>query len=67
MMLAGVAHLQLLCRRLLSLCLRLLLPGALGPACFGHAVANLLLADLLSNIHSFLTIVSARGSHLADW
>ena len=35
----------------------LAIPGV-GPTLFGHAVANLVLADLLTNIHAFTTIVT---------
>ena len=35
----------------------LLLPGV-GPAFFGHAVLNLIFADMLTNIHGFITIVT---------
>ena len=42
----------------------LLLPG-IGPSCFCHALANLFVADALSNVHSFLTIVTNHaGSDL---
>ena len=41
----------------------LLLPGVVGTACYGHAVANLVLADVLSNYHAFLTIVT---NHAGD-
>ena len=43
----------------------LLLPGGLGTACFVHAVVNLLFADVLTNMHAFLTIVTNHaGSDL---
>lgn len=35
----------------------LAIPGV-GPTLFGHAVTNLILADLLTNIHAFVTIVT---------
>jgi len=35
----------------------LAIPGA-GPALYGHAVANLVLADMVTNIHGFITIVT---------
>jgi len=35
----------------------LAIPGV-GPALFGHAVANLVLAELLTNVHAFITIVT---------
>jgi fatty acid desaturase len=35
----------------------LLIPGV-GPTLFGHAMANLLLADIVTNIHGFVTIVT---------
>ena len=41
----------------------LLLPGGLGRVCFSRAVLHLLLADVLSNYHSFLTIVT---NHAGD-
>ena len=42
----------------------LLLPGT-GRACFVHAVTNLVLADMLSNVHAFATIVTNHaGSDL---
>lgn len=41
----------------------LLLPGGLGPVAYGHAILNLLLADLLSNYHAFVTIVT---NHAGD-
>jgi fatty acid desaturase len=40
----------------------LLIPGA-GPALFGHALINLVLADMLTNIHGFITIVT---NHAGD-
>ena len=49
---------MLVCRFLLLPAPLLLLPGGLGLACFGHAVVHLLLADVVSNYHSFLTIVT---------
>ena len=43
----------------------LLLPGGLGAACFHNAVVNLIAADLLSNVHAFMTIVTNHaGSDL---
>lgn len=36
----------------------LLLPGGIGVPCFVHAVCNLALADVLTNMHAFLTIVT---------
>lgn len=36
----------------------LLLPGVMGPTFFSHAVTNLVLAELLTNIHGFVTIVT---------
>jgi len=42
----------------------LLIPGA-GPALFGNAVLNLFLAELLTNVHGFVTIVTNHaGSDL---
>jgi len=35
----------------------LAIPGV-GPALFGHAIANLVLAELLTNAHAFVTIVT---------
>jgi hypothetical protein len=35
----------------------LAIPGV-GPTLFGHAIVNLVLADLLTNIHGFVTIVT---------
>jgi fatty acid desaturase len=40
----------------------LLVPGV-GPTLFGHALVNLVLADMLTNIHGFLTIVT---NHAGD-
>ena len=40
----------------------LLIPGA-GPALFGHAIMNLVLGDMLSNVHGFITIVT---NHAGD-
>ena len=43
----------------------LLFPGTLGPTLFSHAVANLVLAELLTNTHGFITIVTNHaGSDL---
>jgi len=43
----------------------LALPGGLGAVAFGHALVNLVLADVLSNMHAFLTIVTNHaGSDL---
>mmetsp|Transcript_10997 Transcript_10997/g.16095 ORF Transcript_10997/g.16095 Transcript_10997/m.16095 type:complete len:480 (-) Transcript_10997:290-1729(-) len=36
----------------------LLLPNGLGSTCFGHAVVSLIAAELLTNIHAFITIVT---------
>mmetsp|Transcript_4856 Transcript_4856/g.6647 ORF Transcript_4856/g.6647 Transcript_4856/m.6647 type:complete len:479 (-) Transcript_4856:91-1527(-) len=44
--------------RLILLPAPLLLVPGVGGALFGHAVANLLLADMLTNIHGFITIVT---------
>ena len=41
----------------------LLLPGGLGGASFGRALAHLALADVLTNLHSFVTIVT---NHCGD-
>jgi len=40
----------------------LLVPGV-GPTLFGHAIVNLVLAELLTNIHGFITIVT---NHAGD-
>jgi len=43
----------------------LLLPGTLGSTCFRNALLHLLIADVLSNLHAFLTIVTNHaGSDL---
>ena len=43
----------------------LLLPGGLGATCFHNAVMNLIFADLFSNVHAFMTIVTNHaGSDL---
>ena len=43
----------------------LLFPGALGPTLFSHAVVNLVLSEMLTNIHGFITIVTNHaGSDL---
>lgn len=43
----------------------LLFPGTLGPTLFSHAVMNLVLAEMLTNIHGFITIVTNHaGSDL---
>ena len=44
--------------RFILLPLPLLAIPAIGPSLFGHAIANLILADLLTNIHGFITIVT---------
>jgi len=36
----------------------LFIQGGVGPVLFGHAIINLILAELLTNIHSFITIVT---------
>ena len=36
----------------------LLLPGSLGRQCFGRALLHLALADVLTNLHAFVTIVT---------
>ena len=41
----------------------LLLPGGLGAKCYANALANLVVADLVTNLHSFLTIVT---NHAGD-
>lgn len=48
----------LLCRFILLPAPLLLLPGALWPTLFSHAVVNLVLAEMLTNIHGFITIVT---------
>ena len=40
----------------------LLVPGALAPVLAKHAFANLLLAELLTNVHAFVTIVTNHGT-----
>lgn len=40
----------------------LLIPGV-GPQLFGHALLNLILADLLTNIHGFITIVTNHAGN----
>lgn len=43
----------------------LLIPGAMGPTLFTHAIANILIAECLTNIHGFITIVTNHaGSDL---
>ena len=41
----------------------LLIPGGGGAVLFKHAVMNLVLADILTNLHAFLTIVT---NHAGD-
>ena len=40
----------------------LLVPGALAPVLAKHAFVNLLLAELLTNVHAFVTIVTNHGT-----
>mmetsp|Transcript_42235 Transcript_42235/g.62554 ORF Transcript_42235/g.62554 Transcript_42235/m.62554 type:complete len:488 (-) Transcript_42235:155-1618(-) len=44
--------------RFVALPAPLLLVPSVGPTLFGHAIMNLILADLLTNIHGFITIVT---------
>jgi fatty acid desaturase len=36
----------------------LAIPGDLGPTLFGHALVNLILAEALTNVHAFCTVVT---------
>ena len=48
----------ILCRFVMLPSPLLLLPGTFGQACFGRALAHLVLADVLTNLHAFATIVT---------
>lgn len=43
-----------------------LIPGAWGPIVAGHAFWNLLAAELLTNVHAFVTIVTNHGACAAE-
>jgi fatty acid desaturase len=41
----------------------LFLPGGIGPSLFSHAIANLVLAELFTNVHGFITIVTNHAGN----